>query len=427
MNQRLFRALKRALTTPPAGWEFLRFVARRVREDRCAQVASSLAFTTVLALVPLMTVALTVVAAFPAFASLSFALRQFIVANFVPDAASQVVTVYLPQFSENAARLTGLGVGFLAVIAIMLAFTIDRAFNTIWRVKRPRSLAARVLVYWAVLTVGPILIGGSLALSSWLLNLLGALGLGREFREYSAMALRLVPIALSSLAFALLYRTVPNRQVLASDAAIGGLLAGLAFELTKVGFAEFIAHFSSHRQVYGTFASVPIFLLWIHVSWLVVLSGAIVTATLPNFRARGFSLGRDPASQFVGAVKLLKLLAGAHQKGGVLTLGELSSSLGFSWEATEPLLDRLEATGWVCKVAGSGWVLRRDSERITLSEVFRSVVFDPDAIRSEDVERELATLVRATASMADRELDITLASFFEPGGARQLRAVERVG
>ncbi len=427
MNQRLSRAFKRALTTPPAAWEFLRSVVRRIREDRCAQVAGSLAFTTLLALVPLVTVALTVVAAFPAFASLSQALRQFIVANFVPDAAAQVITVYLPQFSENAARLTGFGVGFLAVVAIMLAFTIDRTFNTIWRVKRPRSVAARVLIYWAVLTVGPILIGGSLALSSSLLKLLGALGLGQDFRDYIAIALRLVPIALSSLAFALLYRTVPNRQVLASDAAVGGLLAGCAFEATKIGFAEFIAHFSSHRLVYGTFASVPIFLLWIYVSWLVVLSGAIVTAALPNFRARGFSLGRDPASQFVGAVKLLKLLAGAHQKGGVLTLGDLSRSLGFSWEATEPLLDRLESAGWVCKIAGSGWVLRRDSERIKLAEVFRSVVFDPEAVRGDDVERELATLVRATASMADRELDITLASFFEPGGARQLRAVERVG
>ena len=427
MNGRFLRAFKRALTTRPAQWEFLLSVVRRFREDRCAQVAGSLAFTTLLALVPLITVTLTVFSAFPAFTSLSRALREFIVANFVPDAASRVITVYLPQFSENAARLTAFGVAFLAVTAIMLAFTIDRAFNTIWRVKWPRSLAARVLIYWAVLTIVPILIGGSLALSSWLFKLLVSLGLGREFWEYGAMALRVVPIALSSLAFALLYYTVPNRQVLASDAALGGLVAALALEGTKFGFAEFIAHFSTHQLVYGPFASVPIFLLWIYVSWLVVLSGAIVTAALPNFRARGFSPGRDPASQFVGAVKLLKLLAAAHQKGEVLTLGDLSRSLGFSWEATEALLDRLETAGWVCKVAVSGWVLRRDSERIKLSEVFRSVVFDPEAVRGDEADRELAPLVRATASIVDRELDMTLASFFEPGGARQLRAVERVG
>jgi membrane protein len=427
MDPRFLKAFKRALTTRPAQWEFVRSVAHRFREDRCAQVAGSLTFTTLLALVPLMTVALTVVTAFPAFASLSEALREFVVANFVPDAAAHVITIYLPQFSQNAARLTGFGVAFLAVTAIMLAFTIDRAFNTIWRVKRPRSLAARVLIYWAVLTIGPILIGGSLALSSWLLELLVSLGLAREFSEYGAMLIKIVPLALSSLAFGLLYRTVPNRQVLAYDAAVGGLFAGLAFEATKVGFAHFIAHFSTHQLVYGTFASVPIFLLWIYVSWLVVLSGAIVTAAMPNFRARGFSLGRDPASQFVGAVKLLKLLAAAHQKGEVLALSGLSRSLGFSWEATEPLLDRLETAGWVCKVSGSGWVLRRDSERITLSEVFRSVVFDPQAVRNEDVERELATLVRATAAIIDRELDMALASFFEPGGARQLRAVERAG
>jgi membrane protein len=427
MIRRFFRGLRRALITAPPQWEFLRSVVRRFREDRCAQVAGSLTFTTLLALVPLVTVALTVVTAFPVFASLSEALREFILANFVPDAASRVITVYLPQFSDNAARLTGFGVALLAVTAILLALTIDRAFNTIWRVKRPRPLAARVLIYWAVLTVGPLLIGGGLAFSSWLLKLLVSLGLGRELWEYSAMVLGFVPLALTSLAFALLYRAVPNRQVLPSDAAVGGIFAGLAFEGTKLGFAEFIAHFSNHQQVYGTFAAVPIFLLWIYISWLVVLSGAIVTAALPNWRARGFSLGRDPASQFVGAVKLLKLLAAAHQKGDLLTLDELSRSLGFSWEATEPLLDRLEAAGWVSKVAGSGWVLRRDSERITLSEVFRSFVFDPEVVRGDEGDRELTALVRATASIVDRELDVVLASFFEPGGARHLRAVEQVG
>ncbi|HKC42849.1 MAG TPA: YihY family inner membrane protein [Burkholderiales bacterium] len=424
---RFFRGLKRALTTAPPQWEFLRAVTRRFREDRCAQVAGSLTFTTLLALVPLMTVALTVVTAFPVFASLSEALREFIVANFVPDAASQVITIYLPQFSDNAAKLTGLGVAFLAVTAIMLALTIDRAFNIIWRVKRPRPLAARVLLYWAVLTIGPLLIGGGLTLSSGMLKLLVSLGLDRELWGYAAMLLGFVPLALTSFAFALLYRAVPNRQVLAWDAAVGGILAGLAFETTKLGFGEFVAHFSNHRMVYGTFASVPLFLLWIYISWLVVLSGAIVTAALPNWRARGFSLGRDPASQFVGSVKLLKLLAAAHQKGELLALDDLSRSLGFSWEATEPLLDRLEAAGWVCKVAGAGWVLRRDSERIKLSEVFRNFVFDPEAASGSEDDRELTALVRATASIVDRELDVVLASFFEPGGARHLRAIERVG
>ena len=427
MSMRFLRALRRAATTVPAEWEFLALVVRRFREDRCVQVAGSLTFTTLLALVPLVTVALTVVTAFPAFASLSQALRQFIVANFVPEAASRVITVYLPQFSDNAARLTGFGVAFLAVTAIMLAFTIDRAFNTIWRVKRPRPLAARVLIYWAVLTIGPILIGGGLALSSWLLRMLVSLGLWRPLWESTAFVLGFVPIALSALAFALLYRSVPNRQVLPADAAVGGIFAGLAFEGTKLGFAEFVAHFSTHQTVYGTFAAVPFFLLWIYVSWLVVLGGAIVTAALPNWRARGFSPGRDPASQFVGAVKLLKLLAAAHQKGEVLTLVELSRSLRFSWEATEPLLDRLEGAGWVCKVAGSGWVLRRDAERIRLAEVYREIVFDPAAIRGDDGDRALNALVRATGAVVDRELDIALAWVFEPGGARLLRAVESAG
>jgi membrane protein len=157
MSTRLRRALGRAFATVAVEWAFLGLVVRRFREERCIQVAGSLTFTTLLALVPLMTVALTVVTAFPVFASVSQALRDFLVANFVPQAAAHLVTVELPQLSDNAARLTGLGLAFLALTAIMLAFTIDRAFNTIWRVKRPRPLAARVLIYWAVLTVGPLL------------------------------------------------------------------------------------------------------------------------------------------------------------------------------------------------------------------------------------------------------------------------------
>src|SRR5262245_56285037 len=128
---RFFRGMKRALTTAPPQWEFLRAVTRRFREDRCAQVAGNLTFTTLLALVPLMTVALTVVTAFPVFASLSKALREFIVTNFVPETASQMITIYLPQFSDHAAKLTELSVASLAVTAIMLALTIDHAFNII--------------------------------------------------------------------------------------------------------------------------------------------------------------------------------------------------------------------------------------------------------------------------------------------------------
>jgi len=245
-------------------------------------------------------------------------------------------------------------------------------------------------------------------------------------RAYSALILAQVPLVLSSLGFALLYRAVPNRQVEAVDAVAGGILAGLGFEAAKLAFGEFVAHFSTHQLVYGTFAILPLFLLWIYVSWLIVLSGAIVTAVLPNLRTRGFSLGRDPASQFVAAVKLLKLLVAAHQKGEVLALRQLSASLGFTWEATELLLDRLETAGWVCNVAHRGWVLRRDSESISLAEVFRSVVFDPDAVRGEGSERDFGPLLRATTAIVDRELDITLASLFAPGGTRQLRAIETV-
>jgi membrane protein len=149
---------------------FISLVYSRFREERCFQLCGSLTFTTLLALVPLVTITLMIMTAFPVFTDLSERLREFVLTNLVPQAGSKVISVYVQQFSSNAAKLTAAGVSVLALTAIMLMLTIDRAFNTIWRVKRPRPLVQRVLIYWSLLTVGPMLMGGSLTLWSWLLT-----------------------------------------------------------------------------------------------------------------------------------------------------------------------------------------------------------------------------------------------------------------
>jgi len=393
---------------------FVVLVYRRFKEERCFQLCGSLTFTTMLAIVPLITIMATVMTAFPVFDNVVETLRTYVATNLVPAGSSRLVTVYMQQFAENAARLTALGIVLLAVTAIMLMLTIDRAFNTIWRVKRPRSLNQRVLIYWSVLTIGPMLIGGSLSLTSWLVS--QSLGLGKQAPDMLVVVLKLGPLVLTSVAFGFLYRTVPNRQVTVLDAAVGGIIASFAFEGMKIGFGHFIAHFANYKLVYGTFASLPILLLWIYLSWVVIVFAAVITAVLPYWRSGGVLLKQAPGSQFVSAMEILRMLHRAYLDGYVLNLHQLRMALKLSWEEAEAILDKLVVAGWVAKLQGNGWVLARDAGAIRVKEIFRAFVFGRDAA---DVSEESAIrkLVAGISSTVDGELDFSLRDLFAAGSS----------
>ena len=395
---------------------FIVLVYRRFKEERCFQLCGSLTFTTLLALVPLVTIMLTVMTAFPVFDDILETLRRFVTANLVPEASSNLITVYMQQFAENAARLTALGIVLLGVTSIMLMLTIDRAFNTIWRVKRPRPLIQRVLIYWSVLTVGPLLVGGSLSLTSWLVT--QSMGLGKQAPELTIAVLRLVPLMLTSVAFGFLYRTVPNRQVTVLDAAVGGIIAAFAFEAMKIGFGHFVARVATYKLVYGTFASLPIFLMWIYLSWVVVVFAAVITAVLPYWRSGGVLLKQPPGAQFVEAVEILKLLSRAYADGRVLNLQQLRIAVKLSWEDAEAILDKLVAAGWVAKLQGNGWVLARDASAIRVGDVFQMFVFGREAA---DVSEDsgIRRLVSSIAANVDGELDFTLKELLASSGGQR--------
>ena len=395
---------------------FVVLVYRRFKEERCFQLCGSLTFTTLLALVPLITIMLTVVTAFPVFDDIVETLRRFVTTNLVPEASSNLITVYMQQFAENAARLTALGIVLLGVTSIMLMLTIDRAFNTIWRVKRPRPLIQRVLIYWSVLTIGPLLVGGSLSLTSWLLT--QSMGLGKQAPELTIAVLKLVPLMLTSIAFGFLYRTVPNRQVTVLDAAVGGIIAAFAFEAMKIGFGHFVARIASYKLVYGTFASLPIFLMWIYLSWVVVVFASVITAVLPYWRTGGVLLKQPPGAQFVEAVEILKLLYRAYADGRVLNLQQLRIAVKLSWEDAEAILDKLVAAGWVAKLQGNGWVLARDGGAIRIGDVFQMFVFGREAadVSEDSTIRRLASSIAANA---DGELDFSLKELLPSGGGQR--------
>jgi membrane protein len=393
---------------------FVVLVYRRFKEERCFQLCGSLTFTTMLALVPLVTIMATVMTAFPVFDSVVETLRAYVATNLVPAGSSRLITVYMQQFAENAARLTALGIVLLGATAIMLMLTIDRAFNTIWRVKRPRSLIQRVLIYWSVLTIGPMLIGGSLSLTSWLIS--QSLGVGRQAPELVVAFLKLGPLVLTSVAFGFLYRTVPNRQVTVLDAVVGGIIAAFAFEAMKIGFGHFVANFASYKLVYGTFASLPILLMWIYLSWVVVVFAAVITAVLPYWRSGGVLLKKAPGAQFVAAMEILKMLYRAYLDGYVLNLQQLRTALKLSWEDAEAILDKLVIAGWVAKLQGNGWVLARDAGGIPVKEIFRLFVFGRDAAEVSE-EAAIRKLVANVSSTVDGELDFSLRDLFATGSS----------
>jgi membrane protein len=252
-------------------------VPRRLFEDRLTQTAGSLTYTTLLAIVPLLTVALSLATAFPVFDQAMQALQDYVIENFLPDAGLDAFAAQIDNFTSRAASLTAIGLGALGVTAVMLMLTIDDTLNRIFRVERKRPLLQRITMYWAVLSLGPLLIGLGLSMTSALVvNSFGMLNLDRV----AELVLRGLPFLLTWAALASLYILVPNRRIRVTDALVGAFFAGIAFELAKRGFAVYVSHFPTYTLIYGTFSTMLLFLLWLYVSWLIVLAGATFTAML---------------------------------------------------------------------------------------------------------------------------------------------------
>lgn len=402
---------------------FSRYVVTRFFQHNCTEVAASLTFTTLLSLVPLVAIGLTLVAAFPAFAEYSIQIKIFLLTTMVPEAAGKVITVYMQQFADNAVQLTAVGIAFLGVTALTLLLTIDRALNAIWRVTRPRPLLRRLLIYWAMLTIGPLLIGSSLSLTSWLVGL--SLGLMQDVPGFDGALLQLVPLLLTTIAFSALYLIVPNRQSSWRHALAGGVAAAGAFEAMKHGFAFYIANFPTYQTVYGAFASVPIFLLWIYLSWLAVLLGAVIAASLSSWRfgewrrvssasvsAHGYAVALG--DQFPDALRLLRALSKAFNSGKVETYRSLRQQLALGFDEMEQILERLSRVYLVRRV-GVGWVQSRDPAGITVADIYKLFVFNPEAAGAaiqEEEDARLKQLLDEIDTGISEKMNLSLAAFF---------------
>ncbi len=260
---------------------FLIALVRRCQHDRITISAGHLAYVSLLSLVPFIMVFFTILSAFPAFQKVRSQLESFVFDNFVPH-AGDVLHKYISDFVSNASQMGAISIIFLLVVALMLISNVDKTLNHIWRTKSDRPFIYTFAIYWMVLTLGPLLIGSSVVVSSYLI------GLAAFAEEYTpgltTMLLSLVPLLTSVSAFFILYMVVPNKRVSPRAAAIGALVATCLFELSKRGFALYVASFPSYQLIYGALAVVPILFVWVYLSWIVVLVGAEFTRELETFR-----------------------------------------------------------------------------------------------------------------------------------------------
>lgn len=389
---------------------FVMLVASRFLRHEAPRHAAALTYTSLLSLVPLMTVALAIFSAFPVSDRLFQRVQDFVFQNFVPT-FGELLQRHLAEFIDKASHLTGPGAVFLLVVALLMMANIDRALNMIWEVRRTRSPAGQFLIYWAVLSLGPVLIGLSVLVTSYVISLpilseATSTGAGRRL-------LGLAPVAASAVAFTLLYAVVPNRRVAFAHALIGGVFAALLFEVAKRGFAFYLTQFPTYEAIYGALATVPIFLVWLYLSWIVVLLGAEVTHCLGIYRWRD----GDQACCQTGigdAIALLLALDEAAAGGDAPTTAALAARKRRWTEAMlDDLLARLRDLRWVHQTREGGWVLARRLEDLTPAQLITDRVFPLP--RSDDpdwpVDERLAAVFHAANAGLERALDVPLGTF----------------
>ena len=351
----------------------------RFREDRLGLSASSLTFTTTIALVPFFTVVLAVFTAFPMFSKLQAGLQTWLVQSLVPDAIARQVLGYLTQFAVKASRLGVAGLAALLVTAIALVLTIDRTLNGIWRVKRARPLAQRVLIYWAVMTLGPLLLALSLSATSYALT--ASRGLVRGMPGGVQLVLDLVEFVLLTAGLAALYRYVPNTPVRPGHALAGALFAAIGMEIAKQLLAGYLALVPSYSAVYGAFATVPILLVWIYMAWVIVLFGAVIAAYLPALLAGARRRPGGHGWQFRLALEVLQLLDGVRtsaQRG--LSASRLADAMEVDPLQLEPVLETLVQLDWIGRLnetddeADTRYILLADTQSTSLEPLIRHLL-----------------------------------------------------
>ncbi|MGV8843673.1 MAG: virulence factor BrkB family protein [Pseudomonas sp.] len=343
--------------------EFWRFLLQRFFADSGPNSAAALTYTTLFAVVPVMTVTFAMLSAIPAFQGMDEQIQGFIFRNFVPS-SGETVQQYLSSFTTQARKLTWVGVVLLAATSFMMLVTIEKAFNTIWRVRQPRRGVSSFLLYWAILSLGPLLLGAGFAMSTYVTSL--ELISGPNALPGVATLLGLMPLLFSVAAFTLIYAAVPNARVPLKHALIGGVFTAVLFEAAKGLFGLYVSLFPGYQLIYGAFATVPLFLLWIYLSWLIVLFGAELVCNLSSSR----QWRHRAMPRLLVLLGILRVFHDSQKRGHIVRHTDVQRA---GWLLPEDewieLLDFLEREKLVSRTSTGGWVLCRDLHHYSLYQL----------------------------------------------------------
>jgi membrane protein len=396
---------------------FGRFLWHRFLDENCFESAGALAYTTMFALVPFAAVVFVVLSAFPVFDEWTTRLLDFVFSNFVPESA-RVIEQYLRDFAASARELSTTGVIALLVSVLLTMWSIEQAFNRIWRVPAPRPKLMRFLVYWTLLTLGSLIMVAAMATTSALFSL-PALS-GAETRGVTDRLLLYLPTLLEFVAFTLAYWLVPHRPVPLRFAVAGGLLAMLLFELLQWAFAIYLRN-ASFNQLYGAMAVLPIFLIWLYLSWLVVLLGASLAASLSAFRYQPRALRLAPGTELYGLMRLLGQLQQVRHDGGELSLEDIRlREASLTDDLLQRMLSSLSELHIVRQSEQGGWLLARDLDDVPLAEIYEGMALRVPAVdlplpaRHDALGRAAAQALEHLRHPLSESLQRSVGSFLKP-------------
>ncbi|AUZ05961.1 YihY family inner membrane protein [Vitreoscilla sp. C1] len=386
-------------------WQFAIFILKRCQQLHLFQVSSSLTFTTLLALVPFFTIALTVISAFPMFEGITRQFQDFITDNLVPQASYTIINEYVFGFLDNASKLTTIGIIMLVASAILLINTIETAFNQIWGTTKLRPWHTRLLVYWALLTLGPVILG--LTISQ-----LGRLTKQSIFAlHYPTWALLLqvsISILVNMILLWLMYRVVPSRYVPAKHALVGALWSAVILEIAKRIFSSYFGHVGNYQVIYGAFAAVPLFLVWINVLWAILLSGAILTNALSYWKGDAFHRHTGQHGRFDDILKILILLAQAHDEGKILPTRSFRNHINMGYDELTDMLEQLQHYDYVAR-DNDGWLLKTNPQNIDLRAIFELFVYRPH----DNQQDQIGQMVQNFMQPSMETLNMSLADFMK--------------
>ncbi|MEM9532237.1 MAG: YihY family inner membrane protein [Pseudomonadota bacterium] len=402
-------------------WALLRYVAGQFRRDNCLTFAGMLTFNTLLALVPLITVITMVLAALPVADDLVLRFQALIADYLVPE-KQDTIQETLFGLASQATRLSATMAIFLLFTSLMLMATVEKTFNQIWGVSTPRTLVNRFLIFWTTLTIGPILVLGSLALSSYFFSL-EFLSQAPAAGPLLALARGMGPFIALAMAFFLMFMIVPNRSLSWRHAAFGAVVTAIMFELVKWAFGAYIRSFDGYQKIYDAISAVPIFILWIYLLWSVILLGASFTASLGSFRYRQRGDVYPETREFVLAYRLLGHLWRAQAAGqGRSTEALLRLEPGADDHQVQAVLEDFRLANLVRRDEEGEWLLTRDLEDVSVRELYGTGAYVwPSAAQAQGERADawndsLSSALKDIAPAMNTVLDQPVKSLLEQRG-----------